>query len=285
MLNSTVKVGWIDPYDAQSEFKDYWTGFVIGKLESLAIILTAAHRTTASDLERYALQVAFHDSLYPYASFQPSGPCRVESYFPRSEILILSAPTNLKHGILNFASKEDWRLLYSQKLWALSNPCPLEWVLTKGHANRPRFFNHRFSCFDTDMVLFHHDMKIGSGLSGAAILNKNGRVVGLHTSKLAMKNKSMGLIDAHKHNDISINLGELNLEEEHNDAEHNDMEELNLKPGHVKSTLSCGINHAVHVEYIDKVLRNNLSCLGNNELTLSEVVKRHVHNNHHGSSG
>lgn len=276
LLRSTVKIGWIND---EGILIDLWTGFIIGKVGPHAIILTTAHAVTEEELQNYYFGISFEDSLHPEGSLKFIYPCEHQVYIKESEILLLSAPTDLAHDVLKFASEREWGLIYGEKLWALSHPCELEWVLTKGRVTRPGTLNGGFLPYDPKMIVFHHNMSTGPGSSGAAIVNVNGSIVGMQSGDLGDLPKTvsgdpleaaLGRIKTlpkdnqpkvQKYIDNSINLRELKLEQKH--VEQNRYH-------------NCGIKLAVHVEYIDKTIRDHFKFEGTGGLTLNELVQLFV---------
>lgn len=278
MANNFVKVGpraekatvKVRLTSVPNNEKKYWTGTVIGKLEHVSIVLTVAHplrkEKNVLDRREELLEAIFFGSTEPV-------PCRIELYLPESEILVLLAEYEVKDiDHMKFAPKEEWELQHFQWLGCISHPLAREWRSSLGTVSCRQFTNKNYvPQYADDLLFFEHNLELVSGSSGAALLNENGNIVGIASGHLVHKYQFISgkpLLKYLGKKGLSALFGA-----------------LKLKPNHVKNVevLPASFKQAVHVKYVDEMLRNHIySDKGFAEktegsvFTLNQLIERYL---------
>lgn len=280
MLKGTVKVRWTFN---NSKHTNFWTGYVVGRVGVMAIVMTIAHEPAnhvGASIDKlraggmFALEVVFNDSGKAFG-------CQVEAYIPKSEILLLSVKPGLKNFVpLKFASGDDLDLCNDQKVWTCSHPCGVEWCINRGYIARKRVPNKTIKEYDTKMLMFDYAMGIGLGSSGSAIVNRKGLIVGMQSGQIVDAKSLLSgrpLEDAIKSETQALRKKILSMNLSRLCYTSDDVEKL--------TTLPCAIKNAVHVLYIEEVLRKEFSHVPNaKELNLNDLIVGHVKMMHYGSS-
>ncbi|KAL8106433.1 uncharacterized protein LOC141678561 [Apium graveolens] len=286
MLKATVKVRWTF---GKSKDTRYWTGFIVGRVGVMVIVMTIAHDAALQGFDLKTLragglnsiEVVFHGSEDAFG-------CYVECYIPKSEILLLSVMPGLKVFYpFKFASdcdgdgdEDGWNLENDMDVWTCSHPCALDWCIHRGYISR-KLIPNKLKQYDPNMIMFDYTMGIGTGSSGSAVVNRKGLVVGMQSGQITesttfLNGKSVG--DALKQqSEASKNRIKPSLNLANFCFHPSDIQVLKTQP--------CGVKQAVHVKYIDTILRREFSYLpGAKYLSLNALIEQHVKISHYVTS-
>lgn len=177
---STVKVLYRDNTNS------FWTGFVVGQVDDLAIVFTTAHNCIKNvdddDEVRDSFLVCFYGENGPSRNYE----AKTRFVEVKSEILILSVQLELglTYPKLLFASESEWNVSLGDTLLAVSHPRMRTWRLSVGRKCSEDSYFGDAADYDNNMVVLEHDLDRVTGLSGSAIMNLNGRVVGLQSGDI-----------------------------------------------------------------------------------------------------
>lgn len=135
--------------------------------------------------------------------------------------------------------------------------------------------------YDPELIFFDHCMAMGVGSSGAGILNMNKKVVGLQSGEFVTKEKFMSsgpwekLYNSsktgNKEKDENLAISGASLR-----IKSCDIREVRTRP--------CNLNYAVHIAYLDEVLRNYLSSLlekNSKTISLNDLILEYVYLNNY----
>lgn len=278
MDRSTVKVRFIDD---KLKLKKYTTGFFIGKIGRLAIIFTVAHFVESvpnieySDKDELEIVCFGSDEAYP---------CRIELLIPESEILILSCFTDkeIEH-FFEFAPKEEWEKgIKGQKIFSTSHPIKREYRMVEGIVASSTYFNQKtIPRYDPKMMFFDHNMSMGAGSSGAGILNTNKNVVGLQSGELSA---TQNVMSAGPWEKVYNSMKTGNKQKDENLAVSGSSLSIKIQDIGIVKTCPSNMNYAVHIAYLDAVLRKHLSYLiekDDKTVSLNSLVLDYVYQNNY----
>ncbi|KAK1381572.1 hypothetical protein POM88_028316 [Heracleum sosnowskyi] len=244
MDRSTVKLRFIRE---KNKLKKFTTGFFIGKIDRLAIIFSVAHLVAPMPDIEYSDKAELEAVCY---GSDKAYPCCVELLIPESEILILSCFTDKKiEHFFEFAPKEEWEGIKGQKIVSTSHPFGREYRVAEGIVSSSNYLNGKnIPHYDPNLIFFDHNMAMGVGSSGAGILNLNKKVLGMQSGVLLLEQKFVSARPCGKAYN-SMKMGN----------KEND-KDLAVSGSSLRTSLH-NLNYAVHIAYLDAVLRERLSYL------------------------
>lgn len=238
---STVKVLYRD----NTNF--FWTGFVVGQVDDLAIVLTTAHcYKTNEDRIDDSFLVCFYGENGPSRNYE----AKTRFVQVESEILILSVQLELglTYPKLLFASESEWNVSPGDTLLAVSHPRMRAWRLSVGRkCSEDSYFGDATANYDKNMVVFEHDLDLVTGSSGSALMNLNGRVVGLQSGDIIEHYQLVSGAPLLHARDWAAQVNRA-------------IPVVQLDWSHVVSVPihTCHLKYAVHTKYLDGIIRSNL---------------------------
>ncbi|CAO2831516.1 unnamed protein product [Amaranthus hypochondriacus] len=255
---STVKVLYRDNTDL------FWTGFVVGQINDVAIVLTTAHCYTNTEHQ--------DDDFFLVSFYGENGPSRnyraiIQYMRVESEILLLTVQLELglTYPKLLFASESEWNVSPGDTLLAVSHPRMRAWRLSIGQkCSEDSYFRDVAADYDKDMLIFEHNLDLVTGSSGSALVNLNGHVVGLQSGEIIDKYQLVSGVPLLHAHDYAV-------------ANKCVVPNIQLDWRHVVSVPihTCHLKYAVHIKYLDRIIRTKFSVDAQDQ-SLNGIIEAYI---------